>query len=128
VGSGLVARGDAGGRRTLWGDAAALASSALCGLYTAIVAKVAPTQERLPRVLGFLGLWNMIFCFPLLLASCAEWHQRIARSASRGSNEIGPPRYCAEAPGARCLAPLTPTLCGWVLVKGCIDNVLADLR
>ena len=62
----------------------------------------APGGER--RVLGWLGVFNLALWFVPLAA------------------------YCSFEEGARCVAPFleTPSLAGWVLAKGLMDNVLAD--
>ena len=107
AGAALVSLGDeaGGGGRSLGGDAAAVASAALCGAYTTLVAAVAGDQRDVGRVLGFMGLWNgALFLAPLVA-------------------------FCAFSPAARCVAPFaaSPALCAWVVAKGLLDNVLADL-
>lgn len=106
AGAGLVSAGDGGGggARSLAGDACAVASAALCGAYTTLVARVAGGGDA-RDLLGFMGLWNgLLFAAPL------------------GA-------YCALRDGAACAAPFVarPALVGWVVAKGLLDNVVADL-
>ena len=99
----LAAGASGGGRETVWGTLVCLASAVFYGIYASMFKAWIPSDSKsisLARVFGYIGACNMLFLLPVVLALHFSGHEDIST--------------------------LTPSIFGWLLLKGFGDNFLSD--
>jgi len=92
-----------GGRETVWGTLVCLASAVFYGIYASMFKAWIPNDSKsisLARVFGYIGACNMLFLLPVVLALHFSGHEDLQN--------------------------LTPTIFGWLVLKGFGDNFLSD--